>query len=141
MIYGELTHPEILRVLASCGHGSNLLIADGHFPYSTGGPASATRVYLNYCPGLISVPDILGPLLKTIDIEAAAAVVPQDGSEPPIFGEYLKLLPQGLEIRKLKRFDFYAAVNTPNTALIIASGDKRTFACILLTVGVRKFQG
>jgi L-fucose mutarotase len=139
MINGAVIHPEILRVLASSGHGSNILIADGHFPFSTGGPASASRVYLNYSPGLIKVPDILEPLLKMIDVEAVAAPVPDDDSEPPIFPEYRKLLPKNLEIRKLKRFDFYAAVNTPNTTLLIASGDTRTYACILLTFGVRKF--
>lgn len=139
MINGEVIHPEVLKVLASSGHGSNILIADGHFPFSAGAPTSVSRVYLNYCPGLIKVPDILGPLLKMIDVEAVAAPVPDDGSEPPIFPEYRKLLPKNLEIRKLKRFDFYAAVNTPNTTLLIASGDTRTYACILLTFGLRKF--
>ncbi len=139
MINGEVTHPEILKALASMGHGASILIADGHFPFSNMGPASAARVYLNYAPGLIGVPDILGPLARMIDIEAATAPVPDDGSEPPIFPEYRRLLPKGLEIRKVSRFAFYEAVNSPNTALIIASGERRTYACILLTFGVRKF--
>jgi L-fucose mutarotase len=139
MINGELTHPEILKVLASSGHGNNIVIADGHFPFNSKGPASATRVYLNYAPGLIKVPDILGPLLKMIDVEAVAAPVPDDGSEPAIWPEYRKLVPKHLEIKKLGRFEFYDAVNSPNTTLIIASGDTRTYACILLTFGVRKF--
>jgi L-fucose mutarotase len=139
MINGDVIHPEILKVLAGLGHGATIVIADGHFPFSNMGPAHAAHVYLNYAPGLLSVPDILGPLVKMIDIEAVAAPVPDDGSEPPIFPEYRKLLPKGLEIQKLGRFQFYDAVNSPNTGLIIASGEKRTYACILLTIGLRKF--
>lgn len=139
MINGEVIHPEILKALAHSGHGNNILIADGHFPFSSKGPQNAARVYLNYAPGLIKVPDILGPLLRMIDVEAAAAPVPDDGSEPPIWPEYRRLVPKHLEIKKLGRFEFYDAVNSPNTTLIIASGDTRTYACILLTFGVRKF--
>ena len=139
MICGELIHPEVLKVLASSGHGNNILIADGHFPFCTNAPASATRVYLNYAPGLIKVPELLAPLLKMVEVEAVTAPVPDDGSEPPIFPEYRKLLPKNLEIKKVNRFEFYDAVNTPKTTLVIASGDTRTYACILLTFGVRKF--
>jgi L-fucose mutarotase len=139
MINGELTHPEILKVLAESGHGDQIVIADGHFPFRAKGPASATRVYLNYAPGLIKVPDILGPLLKMIDVEAVAAPAPDDGSEPAIWPEYRKLLPKSLPIKRLGRFEFYDMVNSPSTTLIIASGDVRTYACIVLTFGVRKF--
>ncbi len=139
MINGELTHPEILKALAHSGHGNQIVIADGHFPFNSKGPASATRVYLNYAPGLIKVPDILGPLLKMIDLEAAAAPAPDDGSEPAIWPEYRKLLPKQLQLKRLGRFEFYDLVDNPNTTLLIASGDTRTYACIVLTIGVRKF--
>jgi L-fucose mutarotase len=139
VINGEVIHPEILKVLAHSGHGNQIVIADGHFPFSSKGPASATRVYLNYAPGLIKVPDILGPLLKMIDVEAVAAPAPDDGSEPAIWPEYRKLLPKHLPIKRLGRFEFYDVVDNPNTTLLIASGDTRTYACIVLTFGVRKF--
>jgi L-fucose mutarotase len=77
--------------------------------------------------------------VKTIPIEAVAAPVPDDGSEPPIFPEYREILPKGLAIKKLQRFDFYDHVRSPNTALLIASGEKRTYACISLTIGLRSF--
>ena len=95
-------------------------------------------MYLNYAPGLIKVPDILGPLLKMIDVEAVAAPAPDDGSEPAIWPEYRKLLPKHLQIKRLGRFEFYDMVDSPNTTLLIASGDTRTYACIVLTFGVRK---
>ncbi len=139
MINGEVVHPEVLKALAEAGHGDQIVIADGHFPFSSKGPAGAARVYLNYAPGLIKVPDILGPLLKMIDVEAVAAPAPDDGSEPAIWPEYRKLLPKQLPLKRLGRFEFYDVVASPSTKLIIASGDTRTYACIILTIGVRKF--
>lgn len=139
MINGDITHPEILKTLAGIGHGAKILIADGHFPFLTGAKPEATRVYLNFAPGMLNVPDILRQIVKCIDIEAAAAPVPDNDQEPPIFKEYRELLPKGMAIEKLKRFGFYDAVNSHNTALVIASADVRTYACILLTVGIRKF--
>lgn len=139
MINGEIIHPEILRVLASIGHGTNILIADGHFPFATAASHETPRVYLNFAPDMLKVPDVLRHLVKMIDIEAATAPVPDDGIEPPIFPEYRELLPKNIEIRKVTRFEFYDAVNNPNMGLIIATGETRTYACILLTVGLRKF--
>ena len=138
MIHAEITHPEILKALAGAGHGATVLIADGHFPVSTGAPSATPRVYLNFAPDLLSVPDVLKHIVKVIPIEAATAIVPDDGSEPPIFPYYRELLPTGVEINKVTRFDFYDAVNQPDLALVIATGEKRTYACILLTIGVRK---
>lgn len=139
MINTEIIHPEILKALAGAGHGATILIADGNFPFSTAVSPEVPRVYLNFAPDLINVPDVLKYIAKAIPIEAATAPIPDDGSEPPIFPQYRELLSKELEINKVKRFDFYDAVNTPNLALIIATGEKRPYACILLTVGVRKF--
>jgi L-fucose mutarotase len=73
-----------------------------------------------------------------IDVEGVAAPAPDDGSEPAIWPEYRKLLPKHLQIKRLGRFEFYDMVDSPNTTLLIASGDTRTYACIVLTFGVRK---
>jgi L-fucose mutarotase len=139
MINTEIIHPEILKFLASAGHGSTVLIADGNFPIATGAPAGIPRVFLNFAPDLLGVPDVLEYIVKAVPIEAATAPVPDDGSEPPIFPQYRALLPKEIEINKVKRFGFYDAVNQPELGLIIATGEKRPYACILLTIGVRKF--
>ena len=47
MIRYKLTHPQILAALASAGHGSKVLIADGDYPFSTGSNDAAAHVYLN----------------------------------------------------------------------------------------------
>jgi len=139
MINAEILHPEILKALAAAGHGSTILIADGNFPIATGASAGVPRVYLNFAPDLLSVPDVLKYIVKMIPIEAATAPIPDDGSEPPIFPQYRELLPAGLAINKVNRFGFYEAVNQPALSLMIATGERRPYACILLTMGVRKF--
>ena len=139
MVNYEILHPEILGSLAELGHGSGILIADGNYPLKNGALQNVKRVYLNFAPGLLSVPDILKYIVKAVPIEAAAAPVPEDGTEPPIFPEYKSILPKEIEIQKLQRFDFYKAVKSEDTALVIASGETRIYACILLTLGVRPF--
>jgi D-ribose pyranose/furanose isomerase RbsD len=61
MLKGSLIHPEILRVLGAAGHGSQVLIADSNYPFSTGAHPDAARVYLNLTPGKLTVLDVLTP--------------------------------------------------------------------------------
>lgn len=135
MLRSELLHPQILKALASAGHGSKVLIADGNYPFSTGSHPQAERVYLNLAPGKLNVTDVLSVLVKAIPIEAAHAIEPDSGPEPPIFAEYRQLMPD-IELQTLKRFPFYEAARTADTALVIATGEQRTWACIILTIGV-----
>lgn len=135
MLKSRLIHPEILKALASAGHGSQILIADGNYPHLTGSHPNAARVYLNLAPGKVTVTDVLEALVTAIPIEAARAIWPADDREPPIFAEYRQIMPD-LEIGKLGRFPFYEAARSRDTALVIATGEQRTWACILLTIGV-----
>jgi L-fucose mutarotase len=135
MIRSVLLHPQILKVLASAGHGSVVLIADGNFPFTTGANPAAERVYLNLAPGKLNVTDVLEALVRTIPIEDAYGMVPDDGAEPAIFEEYRRLMPD-VPVHTLGRFPFYDAAKSPDTTLVIATGEQRTYACILLTIGV-----
>lgn len=135
MLRYKLLHPQILRSLGAAGHGSQILIADSNYPFSTGTYQHAERVYLNLAPGLIGVPDVLRVLVDAVPIEAAHAIKPDDGTEPPIFAEYREIIPD-ITLDTLGRFPFYDAARSPNTALVIATGEQRTWACILLTIGV-----
>jgi len=135
MLKGTLLHPEILQALASAGHGSQILIADGNYPHSTGSHPDAARVYLNLTPGKLSVTDVLETLVTAVPIESARAIWPDDDQEPPIFAEYRQIMPD-VEIGTLGRYPFYEAARARDTALVIATGEQRTWACILLTIGV-----
>jgi L-fucose mutarotase len=136
MLKTKLLHPEILGALGGAGHGSKVLIADGNYPFGTGGNPSAKRVYLNLAPGLVTVTDVLRVLVDAIPVEAAEVMQPPSGPEPAIFGEFRNILPKELALKPLGRFEFYDAVRHPDTALVIATGEQRIYANLLLTIGV-----
>ncbi len=135
MLTYQLLHPEILAALGSAGHGAQVLIADGNYPFATRAHPSAARVYLNLAPDMLQVTDVLAVLIKAIPIEAAHVMVPESGDDPPIFSEFRTLLP-AIELHPLGRFDFYDLARSPETALVIATGERRIYANIMLTIGV-----
>jgi L-fucose mutarotase len=134
MLKYQLLHPEILGALGGAGHGSKLLIADGNYPFSTRANPAARRVYLNLAPGLVTVPDVLRVLVGAIPVEAAEVMGPDTGEEPSIFADFRQILPD-LPLKRLGRFEFYDAARHSDTALVIATGEQRIYANILLTVG------
>ena len=136
MIRCSVTHPQILAALASAGHGSQVLIADGNYPFSTGSNPSATRVYLNLTRGRLSADEVLAALSETVPIEAAHVMTPTTGPEPPIFGSFRRILPEDVLLRPLERFAFYDAARSENVALVIATGEQRVYANIVITIGV-----
>lgn len=134
MLKTTLLQPEILEALGSAGHGAKVLIADGNFPFSTRGRPAAKHVYLNLAPGLVNVTDVLKALVTAIPIEAAEVMQPPTG-EPPIFAEFRQIL-SGMELKPLGRFEFYDAASANDVALVIATGEQRIYANLLLTIGV-----
>ncbi len=135
MLRGNLIHPEILAALGRAGHGSKILIADGNYPFSTATNPRARQVYLNLSPGLVSATDVLKVLAAAVAVEAAQ-VMQKEGGEPAIFKEFRELLPSEIQLKALERFVFYAAAQDNSVALVIATGEERIYANILLTVGV-----
>jgi L-fucose mutarotase len=136
MLKYQLLHPEILAALGGAGHGSRILIADGNYPFATRAHPNARRVYLNIAPGLVSVTDVLRVLVDAVPIEAAYVMLTDAGEEPSILQDFRAILPADLELKKANRFEFYDAVCDPDTALVIATGEQRIYANILLTLGV-----
>jgi L-fucose mutarotase len=132
----KLTHPQILGALASAGHGSRVLIADGNYPFSTGSNGDATHVYLNLTRGFAPVDEVLAVIGDAVPIEAAFVMMPDSGAEPPIFDEFRKALPENVNLQPLGRFAFYDTARGCDVALVIATGEQRIYANILLTIGV-----
>ena len=137
MLSTKLINPEIIAALAKCGHGSKVLIADGNYPLAEKS-GNAKKVFLGVMPGTPTVTEVLEALHSVCEIEAAAVMVPEDGSTPEIFAEFKKEL-GGMELSPLGRYEFYDACMTdkPGEAvyLAISTGEKRTYANILLTIG------
>ena len=138
MLKTHLLHPEILAALAGAGHGSRVLIADGNYPFSTGCNAGTPVVYLNLRPGLVSVIDVLETLVTAIPVESAMVMVPPEGPDPQIHGDFRKILPADVPIIRRGRGEFYAEARSDDTALVIATGEERVWANIMLTIGVVK---
>jgi len=136
MLKGRLLHPDLLRALAASGHGSKVLIADSNYPFETHRGPNTEVVYLNLEPGKLLVTEVLDVLAATVPIESASVMLPGDGRKPPIFGEFKAILGDGPPIEELDRSGFYEAVRSEDTCLVIATGEQRVFACILLTIGV-----
>ena len=138
MLKTKLLHPEILSALGSNGHGSRLLIADGNYPFTTGVPETARKVFLNLAPGMLSVIDVLKVIKEVIPIESYFILVPPDENPQSIHSEFLDILGNEIPVTKVKRFDFYKEARSQDTFLVIATGEVRRFANILITVGVVK---
>ena len=137
MLKTKLLHPQLLSALGSIGHGSMVLIADGNFPFSSHTNPAAAHVYLNLRPGLVNATDVLETLVSAIPVEAAHVMQPNDGSTPDIFGEFQVLLP-GHELQRVERFAFYDMARQSVVGLVVATGEARIYANIMLTIGVVK---
>ena len=140
-----LIHPDILRVLGRAGHGSQVLIADGNYPFRTTLGANAELVSLNLAPGIVSATDVLAALAPAVPVEAAAVMATaKEGpyamtEDPPIWAEFRALLAAhgfARPLEQLERFAFYEAGRGADVALTVATGEQRIYANLLLTIGV-----
>ncbi|MGY5116163.1 RbsD/FucU family protein [Streptomyces sp. 900105755] len=137
MLLTELLHPGILEALAGAGHGARVLLADGHYPASTAVGERARTVHLNLAPGTLDVTTVLDVLLRALPVESAQVMVPPEGEpEPAAIAEYRSRLAP-VPVGTLDRFAFYDAARSPDLALAVVTGDTRTYANLLLTIGVR----
>jgi L-fucose mutarotase len=138
MLNHALLHPQLLAALASSGHGGQILLADGNYPYTTIKHPQAEVVYLNLSPGLVGVDDVLRALLDTTPVEAATFMRSPDGAAVPAHEDYRGLLGPDVTITEAERFDFYDEVRRPSVATVVATADTRICANLLLTIGVRQ---
>ena len=130
---GKCINPCIIAAVSRLGHGDKILIADGNYPRNSK-TGNAEKIWVSLSPGMPTVTDVLDALQSIINVEAAAVMQPSEGPEPEIFKEFESRLPE-LELRKLGRFEFYSECTDQPLGLAIATGEKRTFANLLLTVG------
>lgn len=139
MLKTNLLHPEILNTLAGNGHGSMLLIADGNYPFTTGVNERTKQVFLNLSPGMLTVTDVLKVIKEAVPIESYFVMVPPDEAQQSIHEEFINILGENIPVEKLKRFDFYSKSRSPETFMVIATGEIRRFANILIVIGVVKY--
>jgi L-fucose mutarotase len=136
MLTTKLLHPDILQVLGSSGHGSTVLIADGNYPFLTGANPQAKKVYLNLSPGLVNATDVLKAVAPAIPVELATIMATNTGADAPIVAEFKRILPEGTPFQSVERFAFYELAKSSNCSLVIATGEQRIYANVILTIGV-----
>lgn len=134
MLTYRLIHPLLLEALASIGHGSRLLIADGNFPLRTAVNARARVVHLGLAPGVLTVDQVLEVLLDAVNFESG--VLMSTDEQSPAQDGFRERLGSGFRFEHTGRSEFYDLVRAEETGLVIATGDQRLFANVLLTIGL-----
>ena len=99
--------------------------------------AGAEVIHLNLRPGLLSVTEVLGPLLEAVNIEAAHVMALPDGGARPGARRVPAAARREVAFSVVERFAFYEAARGPDVAFVVATGDQRICANLLLTIGVR----
>jgi L-fucose mutarotase len=138
MLKTRLQHPEMLAALAASGHFSQVLIADGNFPVAGNHGPNARIVHLNLAPGMLDALTVLEVLLEVIPVQGATVMAPPADFTPPLFQLYRDRLGSACELQQMERWSFYEKIASPRTTLMIATGEQRRFANLLLEIGVVK---
>lgn len=146
MLSTTLLHPDILRVLAQSGHHGKILIADGNYPASTKRGPSAQLVCVQISPGVPTVAQVLRAIASAVPIDAINTMgIPEDDpyakfGEPPAWAEFRQIAAEAritTPITPLLKWDFYAAVESPDHVLTIQTADQALWANVLITMGCR----
>lgn len=142
MMRTQILHPELLGLLARCGHGTQVLIADALFPHATGAAPGVPRVYLNLTPGTVAADQIIALVADAVHVEQAAYMASPEGESEPV-RQYRELLADhrhaggaAVDWVGIERLAFYDACWAREVGLVIVSGDVRPYANLLLTIGV-----
>ena len=135
MLRSPLIHPQLLAALGAAGHGARVLLADANYSHSTNVYPGAALIHLNVRPGLVTVDQVLEPVIDLVPVESVSVMQPDDGSTPEAFARYRELLGDRLPLRPLGRLEFYATCREADLAVCVATGDDRLYANVLLTVG------
>lgn len=135
MLLGKLIHPQLISAISRCGHGDKILIADGNYPLASKS-GDSKKVYLGLMPGVPDVIQVLEAIVSCINVEKAEIMLPETGDEPEIISKFKEIIAK-TPIDGLTRQGFYLAASEPAVCLAISTGELRTYANILITVGVR----
>lgn len=134
MLKSRLIHPPLLQALADSGHGGKILVTDSNFAFSTNVNPAAERIHLNLMPDCVTVTQVLEAVISAVPIESVDVMSTDDGTEPNIWADFRRLLPE-LELHANDRFAFYELALERHCCVAVATGDTRLYANILLTVG------
>ena len=130
--------PDLLKTLASMGHGDEIILADAHFP----GETMNARVLR--ADGLL-IPDLLEAILPLFELDAYVdhplammAAVEGDTLDPQVEASYLQRIhitnPDCPPIERVERFAFYERAKS--AFAVVMTGDTAKYGNIILKKGV-----
>lgn len=126
--------PDLLHIVASMGHGDELVIADANFP----GMANAERFVR--ADG-ISATQILEAVLSLMPLdefveEAALTmeVVGDSSAIPEVVSEFTKIVGAETQMGTIERFAFYDRAE--QSFAIVQTGERRLYGNIIIKKGV-----
>lgn len=133
-----LISPELLAVLASMGHGDEIVLADAHFPGDT------FNDLVIRADGL-RIPDLLKAILPLFELDAYVpaplammAAVEGDKLDPAVESSYMKSIhisnPNVPAIERVDRFDFYDRAKS--AFAVVMTGETAKYGNIILKKGV-----
>jgi L-fucose mutarotase len=139
-----LLSPDLLHLLASMGHGDEVVLVDANFPGAATAARSGGRLVT--CLG-VNTPTMLRAVLSVLPLdeavdEPAMVMEPQTGDPrypagvlPEAAAEIIRLVEDhGFRCGKLERFSFYERAN--GAFGIVQIGELRVFGNVILKKGV-----
>ncbi len=130
-------HPELLHILASMGHGDEIVIADANFP------AASVAKRLVRTAG-ISATELSEAVLELFPLDEyveaplglMATARPEDAGAPALkdLAAMLARAAPGVSVASIERFEFYERAR--NAFAVVATSDARPYANVILTMGV-----
>ncbi len=132
-----LLHADLLHVLASMGHGDELVIADANFPSASVGkrliqlPASTSTAALEAILTLFPIDSAATPVAITMKVPGDAPDLMEPTRE---LAAVLSRVVPPVTMGNLERQEFYARAR--NAFAIVRTAELRRFANILLVMGV-----
>lgn len=131
-----LLSPDLLHALASMGHGDEIVLADAYFPAATHArrlvrlPGIAAHKVLDAVLSVLPLDDFVPQPACTMQVVGEADTV------PPAVAQFTEVLAHHGHSAPgpVERYAFYE--RAANAFVIVATGDTRTYANILLKKGL-----
>lgn len=136
--------PRLLYVLASMGHGDEIVLADANFPSESVAKANNAEIVRM---DAVNVPEVLSAVCKLMPLDtyekpaAVMSVVDHDvGKVDPsaVWKTYSKIMEQEenieIKLEEVERFAFYERAK--NAYCIVATGESALYGNLILKKGV-----
>lgn len=133
-----LISPELLKILASMGHGDEIVFADAHFPGNSMNCNVLRADGLRIADLLEAILPLFEPDSYVPDPVVMMAPVESDELDPEVERSYLKKIkkeaPGITSVRRINRFAFYKRAKS--AFAVVMTGETAKYGNIILKKGV-----